>query len=161
MTSTDEQHSRRNFLRQATASIGLVLSAPVIASIVASCEQDETLPTTPGEKYTVDISTFPELAVVGGITTAHVPGLNGENPVFISRIAQNSFAVFTVVCTHSGCFVDVPSGPGANCRCPCHGSEFSPQNGHVVKQPTSGSATNLPSFASSFDPSNNILTITG
>ena len=156
-----EQHSRREFLRQATTSIGLVLSAPVIASIVASCEQDEKLPTTPGETFTVDITTLPELAVVGGITTAAVTGLNSNNPVFISRIAQNTFAVFSVVCTHAGCFVDPPATAGANCRCACHGSEYSPQNGHVVVQPTIGSATNLPSFASSFDPSNNILTITG
>ena len=59
--------SRRDFLRRATSSVGLVLSAPVIAGIVTGCEQDEANPTTPtGQTFTVDVSKIPELASIGG-----------------------------------------------------------------------------------------------
>jgi len=158
---TNEIEARRHFLRNAAASIGIVLSAPAIATIIASCEQDETGPTKTGKTFTVDITTHPELATVGGITSTVITGLNADNPVFISRVSTSACAVFSVVCTHQGCFVELPFQPGQNCFCPCHGSQFSPIDGSVKVQPSSGSATNLPTFASSFDATTNILTITG
>ncbi len=158
----DTPESRRKFLRQAASSIGMALSAPVVASIISGCETDETSPTTPtGKTFTYDVSTDPELASVGGITLAAIDGLNGDKPVFISRIAPTTFAVFSNVCTHAGCGVGLPETSTSNCVCPCHRAEYSRADGTVQRQPTSGSARNLPRFASSFNPDTNILTITG
>lgn len=156
------QNSRRFFLQKATSSIGLVLSAPAIAALIAACERDETLPVAPpGTVAILNISTLPELAVVGGIAHALLDGINGGNPIFVSRIAQETFVVFSAICTHQGCTVDVPelAPADANCVCPCHSSEYSRTDGRVRKQPTSGRATDLPRFASTFDASKNLLTI--
>ncbi len=153
--------SRRDFLRRATSSVGLVLSAPVIAGIVTGCEQDEANPTTPtGQTFTVDISKIPELASIGGITLQAVTGLNANEPVFISRIGASTFAVFSSTCTHQGCPVDLPATPQANCVCPCHRAEFSRTDGSVTRQPLSGSATNLKRYTATFDDQTAILTIT-
>ncbi len=161
MQNNDTPESRRQFLFRATSSIGLALSAPVIASIVASCETDEKPLAPSGKTYTFDVSTDPALASVGGITAAFVDDLNGGDPVFISRIAETTFAVFSTVCTHASCEVSLPNNPGENCVCSCHGAEYSSTDGSVRRQPTTGSATNLPRFASSFDAATNVLTITG
>ena len=155
-----EIESRRRFLFQAATSVGLVLTAPIIASIVASCEFDETVQGA-GQSCTVDISTMPELADVGSITIATVCSVNGGQPVFISRIAVDAFAVFSNVCTHQGCNVELPFAEGEDCVCPCHSSVFSRTTGKVVQQPTSGSATDLPVFPSTYDPATQILTISG
>jgi Rieske Fe-S protein len=155
-----QRESRRRFLQQAATSIGLVLSAPVIASIVSSCEFDETVQGA-GETFTVNINDFPELSVVGGIVSTEVGKLNDGRPVFISRVGASTFAVFSTTCTHQGCPVDLPFAPGENCVCPCHGAAYNPASGAIVKQPTGGTATDLPTFASTFDVDSGQLTITG
>lgn len=152
--------SRRDFLRQATASVGLALSAATIAQLVNGCEQDETTPTVPsGQTYTIDISKIPELASAGGITLQSITGLNGGDAVFISRLDQTTFAVFTSICTHQGCGIDLPADAQSNCVCACHRAEFSRRDGTVLRQPTSGSATNLQRFTATYDAQTNVLTI--
>lgn len=152
--------SRRTFLQQATASVGLILSASTVASLVAGCEQDESQPTSPGKSYDVSLSAYPELNTVGGIIQTTVAGVNNGEMVFISRIDTAAFVVFSTICTHSGCGVDLPADGTSNCVCPCHKAEFARTNGAVLKQPTSGSATDLPRFSSAYNASTNVLTIT-
>ena len=159
----DHQTSRRFFLHKAASSIGLALSAPAIVALISACERDELTPIPPvGTTYNLDISTIPGLATVGSITLISVKDLNGRSPVFISRVAQDTFVVFSSTCTHASCPVSLPAPPvvTSNCICPCHGAEFSASTGSVVRQPVSGSATNLHRFASAFNASSNILTIT-
>jgi len=153
-------NSRRSFLQQAAASVGLVLSASAVASLIAGCEKDETNPITPGKTYDVNLTSLSELATVGGIVQTVVAGVNDSEPVFISRIDNASFVVFSTICTHSGCGVDLPLDAIANCVCPCHKAEFSRTNGAVLKQPTSGSATDLPRYTCTYNASTNVLTIT-
>lgn len=152
--------SRRSFLQQAAASVGLVLSASTVAQLVAGCEQDEVRPETPGKQYDVNVSSYPELNTVGGIVQTTIAGVNNGEMVFISRIDAQTFVVFSTVCTHSGCGVDLPVDAASNCVCPCHKAEFARSNGAVLKQPTSGSATDLPRFSSTYNASTNVLTIT-
>ncbi|MBC8125004.1 MAG: Rieske 2Fe-2S domain-containing protein [Candidatus Kapabacteria bacterium] len=159
----DHQTSRRFFLHKAATSIGLALSAPAIVALISACERDEVTPKIPvGKTVEVDISTIPELSSAGSITLTFVDELNGGSPVFISRVAQNSFVVFTSVCTHAGCEVGVPDPPvtSSNCICPCHGAEYSASTGSVVRQPSNGRATDLHRFSTAFNASSNILTIT-
>jgi nitrite reductase/ring-hydroxylating ferredoxin subunit len=152
--------SRRNFLRQATASVGLVLSAPVIAGIVSGCEKDESNPTSPtGQTFPINVSQISDLSSLGGITLQSVAGLNDGEPVFISRIDATTFAVFSSVCTHDGCPVDLPANSSANCVCPCHRAEFSRTDGSVLRQPLVGSATNLKRFSATFDQQTGVLTV--
>jgi Rieske Fe-S protein len=157
MSSTS---SRRSFLQQAAASVGIVLSATAVASLVQGCEQDETTPVTPEKSYDVALAQFPELAVVGGIIQTTIAGVNNGEMVFISRIDTSTFVVFSTICTHSGCGVDLPVDAAGNCVCPCHKAEFARTNGAVLKQPTTGSATDLPRFSCAYNASSNVLTIT-
>jgi len=152
--------SRRQFLFKAASSIGLVLSAPVIASIISSCELDETIQGA-DQTYTLDVSTLPEIADVGTITTTTVDKLNGGELVFISHVAEDTYVVFSNVCTHQGCSVGLPENATDDCLCPCHLSVFSRTTGKVVEQPITGSATDLPSFPATFDKETGILTISG
>ncbi len=153
--------SRRAFLLSATQSIGLVLSAPAISSLIAGCETNETSPTGNGDNsVTYDVSANPRLSSVGGITLEFIPGLNNDLPVFISRVDADVFVVFSAICTHQGCTVSLPAGPGEPCICPCHSAMYSASSGNVVQQPISGSATNLPQFACSYDAGSGLLTIT-
>lgn len=156
MNSTTD--SRRMFLFQATSSIGLLLTAPVIASIVSGCETDETTaPDVTG--LTLTVSDYPELSDVGGIATVTLEGLNNDDPVFISRIDVNTFAVFSAICTHQGCQVFDTDQQSDSVECPCHNARYAKADGSVVQQPDSGSATDLPRFPSSFNSSTGILTI--
>lgn len=150
---------RRTFLTASLKTVGLTLSAPAIATILASCERTETSPTSSGGIFTIDIKAYPELNEIGSITSVAITGLNGDRLIFISRVALETFAVFSTVCTHQGCTVELPEYAGSNCICPCHFAEYSPIDGSIIRQPNIGSATNLPTFASSFDTTTNILTI--
>ena len=160
MSHPRETHSRRSFLQRAASSIGLALSAPAIASIIAACETDETVG-SPGRSFQVDINGVPELSSVGGITITAIDGLNDSNPVFISRVAEDRFAVFSAICTHQACIVGEPQFEGDNCVCPCHLAEYSPVDGRILQQPIGGSATDLRSFTSTFDSNVQLLTING
>jgi thiosulfate dehydrogenase [quinone] large subunit len=60
------------------------------------------------------------------------------NPDIIIRHQSGALSAFSAVCTHTGCTVDFQSGVIA---CPCHGSEFDPNTGAVLRGPA---ATPLP-----------------
>ena len=53
-------------------------------------------------------------------------------PDIVVRHQSGSLSAFSAVCTHAGCTVDFASGVIA---CPCHGSEFDPNTGAVLRGP--------------------------
>lgn len=154
-------NDRRHFLRQAAAGIGISLCAGTVTSILAGCETDESLPTVPaGSTFTFDVGAEPGLAVVGNIIETPIDGLSNPPTVFITRVDDTTFAVFSTICTHQGCPVSLPSEPGDLCVCPCHMAAYSPVDGSIVRQPLSGSATDLPKYRTSCNAETQILTIT-
>jgi thiosulfate dehydrogenase (quinone) large subunit len=60
------------------------------------------------------------------------------SPDIVIRHQSGSLSAFSAVCTHTGCTVGFASGVIA---CPCHGSEFDPNTGAVLRGPA---ATPLP-----------------
>lgn len=54
------------------------------------------------------------------------------SPDIVVRRSNGSLAAFSAVCTHAGCQVDFQSGV---IFCPCHGSEFDPATGAVLRGP--------------------------
>jgi thiosulfate dehydrogenase [quinone] large subunit len=60
------------------------------------------------------------------------------DPDIVIRHQSGSLSAFSAVCTHTGCTVGFQSGVIA---CPCHGSEFDPNTGAVLRGPA---ATPLP-----------------
>jgi Rieske Fe-S protein len=157
-----EAESRRAFLQTALAAAGISLCAASVAGVLSSCEPSETLPTLPtGTVVRFPIGTIAELQTVGGIATAFIPGVNFDREVFIARLTTASFVVFSTTCTHAGCGLPVPENADGATRiaCPCHGAEYQASTGKVVRQPTVGSATDLPTFAATYEADTQTLVI--
>jgi Rieske Fe-S protein len=63
----------------------------------------------------------------------------GEGKVFaaqrvvVTQPAAGEFKAFSAVCTHMQCIVDQVSN--GTIDCPCHGSQFSAKDGHVIAGP--------------------------
>lgn len=64
----------------------------------------------------------------------------------VGRDAAGIF-IYSAVCTHSGCLVPPPAGPGRNSVCPCHLSEFDDQGGRL-SGPARGPLTHRAAFIS-------------
>ena len=89
-----------------------------------------------------------------------LPNQNNDKDILIIRLTETSFLAVTSICSHQGCSVQPPDSEYTNIYCACHGAEFNPESGKVVKQPTSGSATSLTSFPVKYNSVTNIITIT-
>jgi nitrite reductase/ring-hydroxylating ferredoxin subunit len=57
----------------------------------------------------------------------------GSDHVVLTQPSQGTFKAFSSTCTHQGCAVGEVSGGSINC--PCHGSQFSAENGSVQQGP--------------------------
>lgn len=148
----DDCLSRRDFLTRGT------LAMAGAAVVVTGCGDGDFGPTSVvvvpvSGRVTVKVSTVPALATVGQLA------LVGPRASFIAakRTGPASFVAISTVCTHQGCETAIQANAF---ECPCHGSRFD-ADGRVTRQPqnSSGSATNLPTFATSYDAATDILTI--
>ncbi|MBK6759186.1 MAG: Rieske 2Fe-2S domain-containing protein [Ignavibacteria bacterium] len=157
---SSQQVDRRTFLNVSLRSAGIGLCGLALTAIVASCESDSRIvapaPTT-GDKVDVDVTTIPELAIVGGaVRKAFAPYNNGQ-PVIIIRTGEATFAVFSAVCTHQGTLVNVPASGSDRIVCPRHEEEFLVTTG----EPQTGTANSpLQRFTTSYNTSTSILRIT-
>jgi cytochrome b6-f complex iron-sulfur subunit len=93
-------------------------------------------------QFTFAVAVFPALARVGGAVVGQPTGFPG--PLAVSRIAADTFAAVSAVCSHQGCTV-LPGGPGY--ACPCHGSTFD-LNGGLMQGPA---GTGLLRYGVTFD----------
>jgi Rieske Fe-S protein len=84
---------------------------------------------------TLDLKTVPK----GGFTTAMSP--DGK-PVIVARTRRGRVVAFSATCTHQGCQV-MPAGK-KKLDCPCHGAEFDPLTGHVLKGPAKKPLPKIP-----------------
>lgn len=158
-SSTD----RRDFLRRAAASVGIALCAGTAASILSSCEKDESLPGPSATPVTLPLSGLPPLATPGSIVVTTVNGVNGNRPLAIARLDATQFVVFSTICGHQGCPVSPPESGSITdpLTCPCHGAQYDSRNGKIVRQPQDGGrSTDMPTFAARFDEQSNSLVIT-
>jgi len=77
----------------------------------------------------------------GGTTvpTSEVPVGGGEivkvggKPVVVAQPKKGDFTAFSAICTHMGCTVNPPKG--GTITCPCHGSQYSAEDGSVQGGP--------------------------
>lgn len=157
----DEKYdqNRRNFLKTAGVMIGVTVAAGTIGSALSSCERDETPPgPKPGETADVDLSLYPVLATIGGVAKVTVK----NTKYIIKRDSSSAFLVYSAICPHQGCEVDLPTAPNAGAMCPCHAVVFSMtkgENGKVLNNPQGVSTGPLPTLTSSYDAGKNILKI--
>ncbi|MEP6730584.1 MAG: Rieske 2Fe-2S domain-containing protein [bacterium] len=148
--SCEDCLSRREFLTRST------LAVAGAAALAAGCGDGHFGPTaltTTTSTVTLKVASLPELATQGQLVK--IPQQLGL--IAVKRTGASSFAAVSTVCTHQGCEVEVV---GPILECPCHNSRFD-SDGHVTSQPvgTGGSATNLPTYVTSYDPATDTLTI--
>jgi thiosulfate dehydrogenase [quinone] large subunit len=77
---------------------------------------------------------------VGGSAAFTVPA-NGDPGLVIQQTADH-FVAFNAICPHEGCTVAYQS-LAKIIACPCHGSEFNPRNGDVVRGPATYGLTRI------------------
>ena len=144
--------SRREFLTKSTLAIAGVAVA------AAGCGNGQiggaggfiTGPTGP---VTVKVSSIPALATQGQLAI-----LPTDSRIAVKRTGAATFLALSTTCTHEGTTIGVVGG--TSFECPNHGARFD-SNGNVTRQPNaSGFATNLPQFATTYDPATDLLTIT-
>lgn len=132
---------RRTLLRGA----GLTGAAAVAAPILAACGSDEPATTGASPEPTVADEPTDGGAGSGGdgkdaevlVATADVPEGGGvildDAEVVVTQPVAGEFVAFSSICTHQGCPVtEVANG---TINCPCHGSQFSVEDGSVVGGP--------------------------
>jgi Rieske Fe-S protein len=125
-TPAHQDPTRRGLLRGvALGSLGVPL--------LAACGGDgDSGSAGLSEPVTVPAADVP----VGGGT------ILGEEKVVVTQPAEGQFKAFSAVCTHQGC--PVQSISDGTIRCPCHGSEFSAEDGSVVAGPATAPLEALP-----------------
>lgn len=132
--------SRRGVLR------GAVVAGAAVPFLVACGSSDEgDAATTPETSPTSGGGADGGGATAGGggagadaiAQTADVPEGGGvilDSPaIVLTQPAAGTFKGFSPVCTHQGCTVSSVSDGTINC--PCHGSQFSIEDGSVVTGP--------------------------
>ena len=120
----------------------------------SGCESDKKK--SSNDSIIFDITLEQSLSTVGRAAKVSIPELNNGKPVLMIRTTGESFVVLSTVCQHLGCEVNLPDKAGGTIECPCHGSQYSAEDGRVLRGPTQAP---LKQFISSFSPSKNNLTI--
>ncbi|HEY1951259.1 MAG TPA: Rieske 2Fe-2S domain-containing protein [Gemmatimonadaceae bacterium] len=136
--------SRREFLAAATASA-------VTAVLLTACGGNPSGGTTltGPVSLTVQVSSYPALANVGGIARVD----SGGTPIALVRTGAAAFAAFSLICPHFGCTVNIN---GSAFLCPCHGARFASTGTWIGGQRTS----NLSSLNATYDSAAGTVTVT-
>ena len=149
--SCEDCLSRRAFLARST------LAVAGVAALTTGCGDGQiggsgaTGPLPSG--LTLKVSTLPALATVGVL--AYVPP---DGRAAVKRTGPTTFLALSTTCTHEGTHLDIVNN-STSFECPNHGSRFD-SNGNVTRGPNaSGTVTNLPILATSYDATTDILTI--
>jgi cytochrome b6-f complex iron-sulfur subunit len=149
--SCEDCLSRRAFLSKST------LAAAGVAALATGCGDGDiggsgaTGPLPSG--LTLKVSTVPALATVGQL--AFHPQNAG---VAIKRTGPATFLALSTTCTHEGTRINIVNN-ALSFECPNHGSRFD-SDGNVTRGPNApGTATKLPSIATSYNATTDILTI--
>ena len=136
---TDPGTSRRNVL---TGLAAAGLAAPLLAACGSSA--DSTATGTTGSGQDAATPSAPGGAGSGGsggagdgIPTAEIPVGGGkifaDQRIVVTQPKAGEFKAFSAICTHQGCPVTRVSG--GTIDCPCHGSQFSIEDGSVEGGP--------------------------
>ena len=143
--------NRREFLARTAggAAIAAALAACGDGTISGAAANIIKPPVVPPGPVTVKIGNYPELATVGVLVQPT------EAFVALKRTgtAPDTFACYSLSCTHEGCAVDIVNGQRFDC--PCHGSRFD-SNGQVLQGPAQQP---LRTVSTSYDPATDLLTI--
>lgn len=117
---TTEKISRRTLGGLAAIGAG--------APLLAACSSDAPEPAPDaGSASSGDVLTTTSDIEVGG------GAIFPDEEVVVTQPSEGQFKCFTAICTHQGCVVSSVSDRTINCD--CHGSQFSIDDGSVVRGP--------------------------
>ncbi len=104
--------------------------SPAVTAPTTTPTQQGTATTVPKVSGTAigEASAVP----VGGAARFSDPSTG--DPSLVLQLSAGKFVAYDAVCPHAGCTVGWSSAADL-IVCPCHGSEFDPNNGHVVQGP--------------------------
>jgi len=142
--ATGEAVGRRTMLR------GVVAGGAVLAggALLAGCGSDDEGPSADPTPEASPEQSEPTEAGTGNnnggntnnaelVATTDVPEGGGvilaKEQVVVTQPTAGEFACFSSICTHQGC--EVGDVNGGTINCPCHGSQFSIEDGSVVTGP--------------------------
>lgn len=123
-------HSRRRFF----AGAGAVGAAAVLAACQPESNDPDSfeIPEDPGAEDGADDGQASEgLVATGDVEVGGGVILSDQN-VVVTRPEEDQWRAFSATCTHQGCLVSEIRGDVIFCN--CHGSEYSIQDGSVVKE---------------------------
>lgn len=129
---TTDGLSRRHALTGA-AAVGL--GGPLLAACAADDEpttadgSPSSDPDAGGEAPGAALASTSEIEVGGGTIFA-------DQKVVVTQPSEGEFKGFSSTCTHQGC--QVASVSDGTINCPCHGSQFSIEDGSVTGGPAPG-----------------------
>jgi Rieske Fe-S protein len=147
MTESTEPRLDRRRLLGGVALLGV--AAPVLAAC-GSEDDPETSSTPSGSDSSTspseDASSDPSAGTEGElVAAADVPVGGGvvidAEKVVVTQPADGDFKCFTAVCTHQGCLVQ--SVEDNTITCPCHGSQYSAEDGSVVNGPATAALSEI------------------
>ena len=116
-----------------TGAAGLGLGLPVLT---ACGSDDPGTASDPGGGSVLGPTS--DVPVGGGTIFA-------DEKVVVTQPTEGDFKAFTAVCTHQGCLVgQVADG---TIQCPCHGSQFSIEDGSNVQGPSGSEAGSVGALA--------------
>src|SRR3954454_20041246 len=118
--------SRREFLTKSTLAVAGVAG---VSALTAGCGDGQIGPTAtavPTGTISVKVSTVPQLAAVGQLTT-----LPNDDRIAIKRASATTFVAISTICTHQQCTVALSNNAF---ECPCHGARYD-ADGNVTRQP--------------------------
>ena len=137
--------SRREFLARSTAAVAGV------AMIATGCGDGQFGPAglvASGQKLSIKVAAQPGLATLNQLVDVGPPGTY----VAVKRTGTNTFAAYSMICTHEGCPTLIRSN---RFDCDCHGSRFD-NSGHVIAGPAN---RDLPVVPVAYDVATDTLTI--
>ena len=114
-------------------AIGAATLVGVGVPVLAACGSDNS----PGSAVDTGTPTSGASSPTGALTTkADIPVGGGvifpNDGVVVTQPEAGTFHGFTIICTHQGCTVTSVS---STINCPCHGSQYSIEDGSVVAGP--------------------------
>lgn len=137
MNEAERPHLHRRCVLGGAAALGVV---PLLAACGSEESPEPTTADSPDrteEPSTADGSSGSPDGAAGLVAAADVPVGGGvvldEQKLVVTQPAEGEFKAFSAICTHQGC--PVSSVEDGRISCPCHGSQFSIEDGSVVAGP--------------------------
>ena len=119
---------------------GVAAAAGLGAPLLAACGQnsDTTSDTSASASSTPTADSTTKPAGGGELVETSAVPVNGgvviqDKKIVVTQPTKGDFKAFTAVCTHQGCIVNKVSDN--TIMCPCHGSQYSAEDGSVKGGP--------------------------